>query len=278
MIDRAHEAGEDVGRTPPRILIMDIERAPMLSYLWSFWQNGVSPDFQERPAYILSWAAKWLGETEVMSDALCYDKDYTPGKEDDSRMLEGMWNLLDACDFVVAHNGDNFDIKILNTAFLLNGMRPPSPYKTIDTLKIVKRTFKFDSNKLEYLLQTVFGYGKEDSGGFKTWRGCMQGDMDAWRTMIKYNEADVTRLEELYLEIRAWDRLHPSAATWGGASEVPTCTVCSSEDVEPTKKTVATGASVFPVWRCNECGHNMRGRTSLLTPKQKGALLLNSPN
>ena len=256
---RAQKAGYDSAGNAPRILVFDIETAPMIAYLWSIWQNGTNIGALESNTYMLSWAAKWVGSDEVFSDCLFDNPDYTPGSEDDSRMLGTLWELLDDADFVVAHNGDNFDIKHVNTRFLLAGYQPPAPYKSIDTLKIVKRKFKFDSNKLEFLLQKLYGEGKEDAGGMDTWIACMKGDKKAWEQMVFYNKGDVTKLERLYLDIRSWDHLHPSMATHGKVTGEYACTACGSESVSALEgKTVSTAASVFPLYVC--CRNDSRER------------------
>ena len=274
VMDRAMREGETGIVHEPKIAIIDIETAPILSYIWSIWKPAFGTNMMERGSYVLSWAAKWLGEDEVFCDALCYQTGYDPANEDDSQMLEGIWNILDEADFVVAHNGDKFDIKRLNTRFLLAGMRPPSPFKQIDTLKMVKRCFAFDSNRLEHLLQEMYGFGKDDSGGFDTWRGCMQGDMEAWDKLLQYNKTDVTKLEKLYIDIRSWDKSHPNAATHAEASDVPTCVSCSSENVSPTGKAVSTNASKYDGYVCNDCGTQMRGRKSILSPTERDNLLV----
>lgn len=263
--ERAAESGEEVTVGTPSIALIDIETAPILGYMWHFWKGGTGPNMMERDTYVMSWAAKWLGEDEVMADGICYNEDYTAGDEDDTRMLAGIWEILDDADFVVAHNGDRFDIKRLNTAFLLAGFFPPSPYKSIDTLKIAKNQFAFSSNKLDYILRVVEDRRKYDSGGFETWRACLDGDMEAWDKLITYNKQDVRDLEDIYLKLRPWDKSHPSAATHGPSVGRRVCTVCGSEDVRARDKTVSTGVSVFQLYTCNSCGHHMRDRQSKLT-------------
>jgi len=274
VVERAMMEGADEDLLP-KILILDVETAPLKTYMWSLWQNGVQPSAMVDCSYILSWAAKWLGEDQVFADALCYNESYTAGTEDDSRMLSGIWELMNEADCVVAHNGDRFDIKRLNTRFLLAGFPPPNPYKSIDTLKIVKRAFAFDSNKLDHLLKVCFNDSKLETGGFKTWVGCMEGDMDSWEQMIEYNKGDVTKLEDLYLYIRPWDKFHPSAATWGGVSNDPCCTRCGSHDVSKTGATWSTGTGVFDVWECDDCGGKMRTRTTNISVKKRQNLLVN---
>jgi len=59
--------------------------------------------------------------------------------------------LLDQADILITQNGQAFDSPKINTRFILNGMKPPSPYKHLDTYKIAKKVASFTSNSLEYL-------------------------------------------------------------------------------------------------------------------------------
>lgn len=277
VINRAEEEGVGSSFVPEsKILILDIETAPMLSYLWNLWpKGGINHQMVERPTYILSWAAKWLGAEETLFDALCYNEDYSAGEENDRRMLEGIWRLLDDADFVVAHNGDRFDVKHLNTAFFMAGLRPPRPYRQIDTLKMVRRTFAFDSNRLDYLLTRLFGRTKMDAGGFETWRQCMLGNMEAWDTLVRYNIQDTLDVEELYLAIRGWDKGHPNITTNTGGSGARRCSTCGSENVvELPDAAVCTNVSRFSLYQCGDCGSHLRGRTNLLTQQDKETLLV----
>lgn len=276
VIERAEEAGELVEQGVPRILFLDIETAPALSYLWSMWPNGgVNPEMQQERTYLLAYCAKWLGEEEILEDSL-RDHSLPHLYSTPHELLAGLWNLLDRADFVVAHNGDRFDIKRINSEFLLADMKPPSPYKQIDTLKMVKRTFGFDSNRLDYLCRVLFGEGKETHDGFKTWVGCMQGVKEAWDDMMKYNRKDVLLLERLYLKLRAWDKSHPNVLmAMDVPPSVPACTTCGSLDVHwKPEDTAPTPANSFTVWECGNCGSQMRDRKSRLTKGQREAMLI----
>jgi len=109
----------------------------------------------------MSFAAKWLGEDKIF---------YEENRNDDDRLVVSrLCELLDEADFAVAHNGANFDFKQIRARALVNGIKPPSPFKTIDTYKIAKKEFGFPSNSLEYLTD-VLGC-KYKKGGHKRWIG-----------------------------------------------------------------------------------------------------------
>ncbi len=64
--------------------------------------------------------------------------------------------------------------------------------------------FKFSSNKLNDLGEYL-GVGKKvDTGGFKLWLGCMNGEKKSWLLMEKYNIQDVNLLEAVYQKLIPW--------------------------------------------------------------------------
>jgi hypothetical protein len=52
----------------PRILLVDIETAPSLGWVWQKWQTDVIDI--ERDWYILSISVKWLNEKKIETYAL----------------------------------------------------------------------------------------------------------------------------------------------------------------------------------------------------------------
>ena len=138
----------------PKILIFDIETAPLKSYVWRLWKQNVNPLNGQLQSewFMLTWSAKWLFDSEIMSDSLTKEEVLN---EDDSRITKSMYQLFDEASIVIAHNAQNFDVPMLNTRFLRNGLKPPSPYRIIDTLKEAKKIFSFASNKLDYLGQLL---------------------------------------------------------------------------------------------------------------------------
>lgn len=228
-----------------KILFLDIETAPNVGYTWGKWEQDVISFIDSW--YILSIAYKWLGEKKTRVAALCDMPGYKPGMKD-AKLLPIIWKLLDEADIVVAQNGDRFDLPKINTRFLMNKMPPPSPYKTIDTFKVVKGRFAFNSNKLDDLAKDLGVGQKVKHTGFDLWRGCMSGDRKAWNLMKRYNANDVDILESIYLKMRPYHSKHPVVTT--GLSM---CIKCGSSNIVKRGftygKTTMTGR-----FRCNDCG------------------------
>lgn len=84
----------------PKILTFDIETAPIQASVWRLFKENVGLNQIEQDWFVLSWAAKWFHENEVIYQ----DKRDSWDNEDDSDLLQGMWNLLDEADIVIGQN------------------------------------------------------------------------------------------------------------------------------------------------------------------------------
>lgn len=206
----------------PRIALLDIETAPSLGYVWAKYQTDVL-DFHT-PWYVLCFAYKWLGEKKTHVRALPDYPKYNKDRECDRSLMQDLRDeVLDKATHVIAHNGDRFDLRKANARFVLHGFDPPSPFKSIDTLKIARKHFKFDSNRLDDLGQYLDLGRKLPHIGFRLWHGCMAGDANAWRLMKRYNVQDVQLLERVYYRLRPWASSHPNLSYLTRADACPTC-------------------------------------------------------
>ena len=250
-----------------KILLFDIETTPMEVYVWGLFGNKyINYGNVIRDWNVLSWSAKWLCDSKVMSDI------QTPEEaigHDDKRVLGGIWDLIDKADVVIAHNGDKFDLKKLNTRFHMNGYLPPSPYQSIDTLKVVKRNFAFSSNRLDYLGQIMTNKGKIETN-FQLWTDCIKGDKRALKKMLEYNEEDVRLLEEVYMELRPWIKSHPNMGLYEG---IETCPSCGCSDLYPNGGYYTTTVNRYESYRCGDCGALSRRLKSELSPEERKQLM-----
>jgi DNA polymerase elongation subunit (family B) len=197
-----------------RILLFDIETTPNISYTWGrYEQNVIAVKTDWR---ILCVAYKWLGSSGVHFLT-------TQNKKDDKELCESLHKLLQQSDVVVAHNGDEFDVKKSKARFLVHGLKPIKHLATVDTKKVAKSAFRFDSNKLDDLGATLKLGRKKKHTGFDLWLGCMKDDPASWRLMEKYNRQDVILLERVYLKLRPWMKTHPSISALDGRKDCPKC-------------------------------------------------------
>lgn len=232
-----------------KVLVYDLEISPNLGWVWQKYDTNVIQFEQEWE--LLSFSYKWLGERKTV--AVGQD---TVNEE---ALVLRLHQLFDEADIVIAHNGDRFDQKMANVKFMEYGLVPPSPYKSIDTLKVAKRYFRFTSNKLDDLGQKL-GVGKKAAtGGFETWMGCIRGDSKAWKKMLAYNKQDVVLLEKVYLKLRPWMDNHPALNVLEGRPG--SCPKCGLGPLQSrgTRKTTKTGT--YTRFQCQSCGGWSSGRT-----------------
>ena len=236
-------------KRPVRIAFFDIENAPNLSWVWGKWEQNALDTLI--PSYFLCFAWKWADKKKVTTYALPDYSNFKKCKEDDTALIKQLWHLLDEADIIIAHNGDAFDIKKANARFLSIGLLPPSPYKTIDTLKIARREFKFDSNKLDDLGKSLGVGRKLPHTGFHLWRGCMQGCAASWKLMRKYNAQDVTLLERVYERLKPWAKNHPDLRIYEDKTGCPSCL---STNVQRRGFRIALKKK-RQSYQCQDCGH-----------------------
>ena len=53
-----------------KILYVDIETTPTKAYVWGLWKQNIPINMIEDDWFVLSWAAKWADEKEVLSDSM----------------------------------------------------------------------------------------------------------------------------------------------------------------------------------------------------------------
>lgn len=244
--------------TKERILFFDLESTPLVGYTWGLWEQNVIKKIQD--SFILCAAYKWLGDKQVSVVSQIDSPKYSKDRKDDRVVVQKIWELLNEADIVIAHNGRAFDIKKINSRFLILGFSPPSPYKVIDTLTVARSNFKFDSNKLDSLGEVLHLGRKVEHEGIELWLSCMAGDMEAWKRMIKYNKQDVALLEELYLELRPWITNHP---TFSAVVEEPThCRIphCNSTHIQKRGPQRLSGGRIQQRYQCMTCFSWMHGK------------------
>jgi DNA polymerase elongation subunit (family B) len=228
----------------PKILSVDIETSPVVAHAWGlFKQNIAINQIIERPR-TLCFAAKFMDERKVHF--------YSEHEHGPDVMLHAAHALLSEADIVMHYNGDRFDLPRLNTEFVLAGLTPPAPYKSIDLLKVVRQNFNFPSNKLAYVSQMLGLTGKVKHEGHELWIKCLAGDPKAWAKMKKYNVQDAKLLEELYEKVKPWIKGHPNMGLYADGDET-VCPNCAGIDLE-RRGYAFTNLGKFQRYRCRTCG------------------------
>lgn len=234
-----------------KILLFDLEVSPMLAYTYNYYEGRVQKVVE--PKKLLCFSYKWLGETGTPKTHTLTE--WTDDPKNDYYITYELWRLLDEANLAIAHNGNKFDGKMANTFFVEHNLKPPAPYKMVDTLTAARQKFKFPSNKLDEL-------GKFLGVGQKTaitcndlWEDCLKGDKKAYKLMAKYCANDVKLMEDIY-----W-KLMPFAQTPAInklVNEELVCPICGGKHFH--KKGQVPDATIGVSWRymCTSCGHSIK--------------------
>lgn len=231
-----------------RILILDIETAPNIAYVWGAWRQNIGQNQWKQKGHIMSFAAKWLGDNSVI---------YVENrKADDREIVVRLYSLLDECDVVVAHNGARFDIPTIIGRGVVHGLNPPSPYFIVDTLLVARKELRLVSNSLANLCEEL-GLPKKKSHkkfpGFELWLECLRNNDEAWKEMEEYNIADVDSLEALYLRLRPYMRYHPNVARPTADGNV-LCPKCGSTNIQWRGYYYTKSGLCYRRFVCLDCG------------------------
>ena len=198
-----------------KTLYFDIETTPILGYSFGTYQVNILDVKQD---------------TGLLCFAYQFDDDkiqvFSRRNYTEKQLAKRLWKLFNESDVIIGHNGDRFDIKMSNMFFLRHNLSPPSPYKSVDTLKIARRYFKFTQNKLDYLGKILFNERKQ-STGLQLWFDCMAGDKAALKQMEDYNVQDVVLLKKLHLKIAPWHTGSPNRNLYDGTTHQ--CPFCGSD-------------------------------------------------
>ena len=243
-----------------KVLYLDIETSPNVADVWGLYDQNIGLSQLKQPSRIIGFAYKWQGKGKARWIGE-YNRD-TGLLSDRQQMIDKAHELLDQADVVVTYNGDKFDLKVLNTMFITEGMTPPSPVLSLDLYKTVSRNFKFPSKKLAYVADVLIGDTKIQNGGHVLWRHCLDPDVHpdtrrkGWALMARYCRQDVDLLEPLHKVLEPW---LPGTTNFALLNDsVSGCRKCGSEKL--VKRGFAhTATRTYQRYQCTDCGGWSRG-------------------
>jgi len=271
----------------PKILVIDIETAPMIGYFWGLFDQNIGLEQVLSDWFIIAFAAKWYGSNEVIY--MDQRKKMTSENplvnalklSNDKKMVKKIAELLDEADIVLGQNSKGFDTKKINSRIKFHNSRAkrksdkieiPSSYKHIDTMLLNKKHFSDTSNKLEYMTKTYNNeYKKLDHKeypGFKMWGAVMSGDKKVWPVVEKYNKFDVLSTEEYWDNIKAWDN---SINFNVYRDEEDTVCTCGSKNFKLNGFSY-TSVGKYRRYKCKDCGSELKSRFSELTLEKRKSL------
>jgi uncharacterized protein YprB with RNaseH-like and TPR domain len=233
-------------KTKRRRLFFDIETSPNIGLFWEAgYKKNITTDNIIRERAIICICYKWEDEKEVY--ALQWD-----AKQNDKKMLEQFVKVANTANELVGHNGDKFDLAWIRTRCLFHGIDMFPTYQTIDTLKVARSKFRFQSNRLNYIAEFL-GLGGKIKTEFNLWKDILLNkDKVAMEKMIKYCKKDVSLLEEVYklLGNHIAPKTHYGVIFGEGRGS---CPECGSDELFRNKKWTTASGVVKIQYQCKTC-------------------------
>lgn len=230
-----------------RRLFWDLETSPNIGFFWrSGYRLSIPYDNIIKERAIICVCYKFEGDKTVKA------LKWTDG--DDRPLLEAFMPVLLEADELVAHNGDKFDLKWLNTRLIYHGFDPKPIEKTIDTLAIARRRFMFNSNRLDYIGKFLGIGGKYETGGFDLWKQIVLNNCAAsMNKMIRYCKQDVNLLEQVYHKLMEYHNAKTHTGVMAGLDKW-SCPHCASENVHKKKMRITAAGTIQHQMQCQDCG------------------------
>lgn len=235
-------------RTKRKRLYFDVEVSPNVGL---FWQSGhkISVGYENiiKERAIICICYKWEDDRQVYG--LTWDKN-----QDDKKMLEEFIKVANEADELVGHNGDKFDLAWIRTRCLFHQIQMFPKYVTIDTLKVSRSKFRFNSNRLDYIAKYL-GIGHKIKTDFNLWKNIvLNKDQKSMDYMVKYCKMDVSLLEKVHKKLSQ----HIEKKTHYGVifgQDRGTCPECGSDELVISKRRTSASGLKKISYQCKVCNH-----------------------
>lgn len=240
----------------PKILFFDIETSPVLAWIWKTGSKICVTHEQVKRGMksdIICICWKWNSEKTV------HALDWGINKQDSTKMIDEFTNEIEKADIAIAHNGDKFDVRHINTQRLLHNQKPIAWPTTEDTLSQFRKYFYFPSYKLDFIGKTLTNTGK-DKMVFQDWIDVVEHkNSKVLKKMVKYCKNDVILLEKIFNRASIFFKPKTNMGLIKGTGRFA-CPRCGSNRVQ-SNGLRRTLAKTYQRLRCHSCGSTFAGPT-----------------
>lgn len=243
--------------TKPKIrrLFFDIEVSPNIVFSWRVGFNlNLFPENIIEERKIICIGYKW--EHEKKARILTWDKN-----QNDRKMIGEFLKIIDSADELVLQNGVRFDVPWFKTRCIYHGLQCRPDYLVTDTLKLARKIFYFNSNKLDYMAKFLGMEGKIKTD-FSLWKNIvLHKDQKALDKMVKYCLKDVIILEKVYNKIKLFAKDSTHVGVMSGYEKF-SCPKCASRNVTKQRTIVKASGALTHNFKCRSCGgyHNINDK------------------
>jgi hypothetical protein len=236
-----------------RILILDVERLDGITQQ-HWWDRG---DLKNRyihyetiirqPRTTIA-CMKWYDSDELIELAE-WDKG---GRK---RFLREVHRMLEMADVVVGHNVVQADLAwLMGDLHIEAGLPPLPPFKTVDTLKVLRQQFKSGApfKSLDAFCQIVGIPAKTDKYNPRAMeRAVSEKSQEDRDRLVAYCSGDVIATQGLYDYLRPHIKGHPAMFV-DGKDRLTVCNRCG-HDTEPVARRYVANVLTYSMRRCVNC-------------------------
>jgi len=132
-----YQKNQKVSKQGPKVLFFDLETSAALVYAFSRHKVFINQDaIHTEGGKILCAGYRWLGEDKT---TVLWDHSEVKAGSD-YLICQQLHDLVSQADILVAHNGRQFDVRMLEVRCLANGLPPLPNVKIIDTLELARNS------------------------------------------------------------------------------------------------------------------------------------------
>ena len=228
-------------------LYFDIEVSPNIGMFWEAgYKLNIGTENIVKERAIICICYKWEGEKKVHS--LRWDKNQC-----DKTLLKEFIKVANDAHELVGHNSDMFDLPWIRTRCLFHNIDMFPNYTTIDTYKISKNKFKFNSNKLDYIAKFL-GVGAKIKTDYSLWKDIVLKNCEtSMKKMIRYCMQDVLILERVHQKLKAHDTIRTHFGVIKNDNR-GSCPECGSSKINRQRIRVLASGTKKAQYKCTDCG------------------------
>ena len=237
-----------------RILILDVERLDGITQQ-HYWDRGdlknryVHYETVIRQPRTTIVCAKWYDQPDVIRLAE-WDKG---GRK---TFLRKIHRLMSEADIIVGHYIDNADVPWLKGDLHIEaGLPPLPPFKTVDTLKVLRREFKSGApfKSLDAFTQIVGVPSKTDRYDREAMeRAVTEKSIEDRDRLTNYCAGDVVATQWLYDWLRPHIKNHPALFV-DGEHALNVCNRCGSAETLPCSRRYVANILSYQMLKCAGC-------------------------
>lgn len=236
-----------------KLLFFDVEMALQVGYFYDQWNTNIPAHKIKHHGFMISAAWSWYGRNKIDAVSVLDDpKRFKKNHRDDFHVIKKLSEVVNEADAIVAFNGDNFDMKELNTGLIKHSLEPLKHVVQIDPYKIAKKHFRFKGgNSLRNLCEFLDVKAEKGKVDDDVWIAAAEGDPAAIKKVLKYNKGDIPTLKQVYEKIKPFT---PAKLNLNHFVEADVCPSCASPDFIRYGRFYRM-SGFKQQFRCNDCGH-----------------------